>query len=106
MWLRLEAAVGDDPEQVAIREGLAFGKALNELLRLPLVTERGQPTRIRPRVEPPNCAPVRSVGMTARTAPNSYSVAFWPPGLLMLPRAVHAALCVLLIPPTRCPIVR
>jgi hypothetical protein len=23
--------------------------------------------------------------MTARTAPNSYSVAFWPPGLLMLP---------------------
>ena len=52
--LRLEAVVGDDPERVAIREGLAFGKALHELLRLPLVAERGQPTRVRPRVEPPS----------------------------------------------------
>jgi hypothetical protein len=44
VWLRLEAAVVDDPERVAIREGLAFGEALQELLRLPLVAERGQPT--------------------------------------------------------------
>jgi hypothetical protein len=51
--LRLKAAVGDDPELVAIREGLAFGKALHAHLRLPLVAERGQPTRVRPRVEPP-----------------------------------------------------
>ena len=42
---------------------------------------------------PPICAPVRSFGMAARTAPNSYSVAFVRQGLLMLP-AVHAALCV------------
>ena len=62
MWLRLEAVVGDDPERVAIREGLAFGKALRELLRLPLVAERGQPTRVRPRVEPPFCVG-RSAGI-------------------------------------------
>ena len=58
MWLRLEAAVDDDPGRVAIREGLAFGKALHAHLRLPPVAERGQPTRVRSRVEPPLCAPI------------------------------------------------
>ena len=41
----LEAEVGDDPEQVAIRTGLTCGRALQAHLRLPLVAERGQPTR-------------------------------------------------------------
>ena len=65
MWLRLEAAAGDDPERVAIREGLAFGKALHELLRLPLVAERGQPTRVRPRVEASFCMRVGSIPIKA-----------------------------------------
>jgi len=38
--LRLEAAVGNDPERIAIREGLASGKTLQAHLRLPLVAER------------------------------------------------------------------
>jgi tRNA-Thr(GGU) m(6)t(6)A37 methyltransferase TsaA len=51
--LRLEAAVGDDPARVAIRKGLAFGKAPHAHLSPLQVAERGQATRVRPRVEPP-----------------------------------------------------
>ena len=36
--MRLESAIGDDPERVAIREILVFGKALHTLL--PLIAER------------------------------------------------------------------
>src|SRR6266581_2253471 len=36
--------------------------------------------------DPPICAPVRSFGMAARTAPNSYSVALCPPGFANAPR--------------------
>ena len=43
-------------------------------------TLRNQPTPGAKRTLPPICAPVRSVGLAARAAPNSYSVALCPPG--------------------------
>jgi hypothetical protein len=51
--LRLEAAVGDGPARSPSARGLAFGKALHAHVSPLQVAERGQPTRVRPRIEPP-----------------------------------------------------
>jgi len=58
--VRLEAAVGDDPERIAIREVLAFGKGLHAHLR-PLAAGRGQLTRVQPRRTAQSACPGASV---------------------------------------------